>query len=264
HIQRLMPDIQGVLYQPVDTEKFNTYPLPIGSPPESLNPILQSGARIILNTSRITQPGIFNDKNLPALIPVLAHLRKQGYPYHVLLIGEIWPDCEIWVKELIDAAQKAGVADYFTVLPGVFDIETYYKYANVMVTLAPREPFGRAVVEAIASGVPVVGSRTGGIGEILSHFAPEWAVDPTDPIAAAAAILRIAEDPNTPNQLMAGQEWINQECSVSSYAQKIMKITGISPQNPVKKQIDMETTHPNLKSLGNPGLITGQQGGINS
>jgi glycosyltransferase involved in cell wall biosynthesis len=114
-------------------------------------------------------------------------------------------------------------------LPPSFAIEQYYKYADVMVTLAPREPFGRVVVEAIACGVPVVGSQTGGIGEILHHFAPEWTVDPNDPVAVAEAIVRITADPNTPNILAQGKSWVKTQCSVESYARRIMEITGIAP-----------------------------------
>lgn len=97
-----------------------------------------------------------------------------------------------------------------------------------MITLAPREPFGRTVVEAIACGVPVVGSQTGGIGEILHHFAPEWTVDPNDPVAAAEAIVHIAADPNTPNILAKGRHWVETHCSTVGYARKIMEITGLT------------------------------------
>lgn len=227
HVRRLMTDIQAILYQPVDIERFN-HQAP-SNPPIDLQPILRSGARVILTPSRLNQPGIVNDKNLRALLPVLAHLKASGQFYHAVVIGEDSSPGQIHTKVLLENAERAGVADRFTVLPPVTVIEEYYKYADVVVTLAPREPFGRTVVEAIACGVPVVGSRTGGIGEILHHFARDWTVDPNDPLAAAETIIRIAADPKTPNILSRGQSWVKAECSIQGYARRILEITGLAP-----------------------------------
>lgn len=226
HIQRFVRDIQGVLYQPVDTERFNDRP--VIEAPAALQPILRMGDRIILTPSRISQPGLVNDKNLTALVPMLAHLRAKGYLYHCVLIGDDRSPEKVHSQALMDSAKALGVAEHFTILPPAYDIENYYKAADIMVTLAPREPFGRTVVEAIACGIPVVGSRTGGIGEILQNISSEWQVDPTNPIAAAETILRVAEDPHTAERLTRGKQWVKNECSLTHYAQKIMTITGLA------------------------------------
>jgi glycosyltransferase involved in cell wall biosynthesis len=223
HIRRFMPNIRGVMYQPVDTERFHNQIL--FNPPALLEPILKSGAKLILTPSRLNKAGVVNDKNLRALIPVLAHLQANGHSYHSVVIGEDKSPGQIYTQELLESAKQAGVADRFTILPPTFAIENYYKHADVVVTLAPREPFGRTVVEAIACDVPVIGSRTGGIGEILSHFAPEWMVEPNDPIAAAEAIVRVAHDPNTPKLIAKGKSWVEVECTPTVYAQKMMRLT---------------------------------------
>jgi len=56
---RLISDIVGILYQPVNTERLNdrvSY-----APPAPLEPILKSGAKLILSPSRINQPKMVND-----------------------------------------------------------------------------------------------------------------------------------------------------------------------------------------------------------
>ena len=232
--RRLISDIQGVLYQPVDTERFNDRVSK--APPIPLQAILKSGAKLILTPSRINKPKIINDKNLRALIPVLASLKASGHFYHSVVIGEDKSPGKIHTQELLQLAKNAGVADRFSVLPPTFAIEDYYKHASVVLTLAPREPFGRTVVEALACGVPVIGSSTGGIGEILSHFAPQWMVDPEDPIAAAEAIARLSTDPNTAQILEKAKSWVYSECSLTSYAKKMMEITGIAPPSSSQKE----------------------------
>lgn len=226
----LIPDIRGILYQPVDVEQFSNRP-PAGSPPAELEPILRSGARVMLTPSRISQPEKVNDKNLRGLIPVLAQLKASGHDYHGVVIGQDFSPNQVRTRALLELAEHLGVADRFTVLPPTFAIQDYYKYADVVVTLAPREPFGRVVVEAIACNVPVIGSQTGGIGETLGYFAPEWAVDPTDPIAAAEAIVRTATDPKTPSILASGRRWVEAECNPADYAHKIIEITGLTSTN---------------------------------
>ncbi|MFH7027942.1 MAG: glycosyltransferase [Heteroscytonema crispum UTEX LB 1556] len=232
-----MPDIRGILYQPVDIEKLNSHPIS-NPPPVELERIINSGCRIILTPSRISQPGMVNDKNLRALIPVLAHLKAINHNYHSVVIGEDNSSDRINSRTLLESAEEFGVGDRFTILPPSFAIEDYYKYADIVVTLAPREPFGRIVVEAIACGVPVVGSQTGGIGEILSHFAPEWTVDPNNPQATAQTIVRIASDRNTANVLTQGKHWIKTHCSIETYTEKILDITGLIPSaKPQKLEI---------------------------
>ncbi len=236
--RRLISDIQGILYQPVDTEYFNDRVS--CATPAPLEPILKSGAKLILTPSRINQPKIVNDKNLRALIPVLASLKANGHSYHSVVIGEDQSPGKIYTQELLQIAKNAGVADRFSILAPTFAIEDYYKHASVVLTLAPREPFGRTVVEALACGVPVIGSKTGGIGEILSNFAPEWMVDPEDPKAAADAIVRVSNDENTVQRLEQAKNWVHSECSVTNYAKKMMKITGIAlPENNQKELVQV-------------------------
>lgn len=226
HIRGLMPDIKGILYQPVDLEKFNVQSVN-GSPPDALKSIINSGARIMLTASRINKPKIVNDKNLRALIPVLSQFKKMGKNYHAVVIGEDQSPEQIYSQDLLETADNAGVADRFTILPPALNIEDYYRYADIVVTLAPREPFGRTVVEAVACGVPVVGSNTGGINEILQNFAPEWTVNPDDSVEVAKTIINVLEKPQTKEMLSRGKDWVKTHCSLENYAQGMMKLTGL-------------------------------------
>lgn len=230
--QTLGRKICGVLYQPVDLERFHSCSQK-APPPENLRPILDSGARILLTPSRIVAPEEFNDKNLRGLIPLLARLKERNHFYHGVVIGEDFSPQGSRTRALLELARRWGVGDRFTVLPPTFAIRDYYQYADFVVTLAPREPFGRTVVEAIACGVPVVGSHSGGVGETLGHFAPHWRVDPFDPDAAAEAIVRIAADAQTARVLSDARRWVELNCAPAEYAQRMMEIVGLPVSSPV-------------------------------
>ena len=220
--------IKGILYPPLDREKFSVRSIKSEAPSE-LNPILASGAKIMLTPTRISKPGQINDKNLRGLILVLAKLKKLGADYHSVIIGQDNSPEQINSKNLLKLAEELEVSERLTILPASFSISDYYQHADVVVTLAPREPFGRTVVEAISSGVPVVGSCTGGIGEILSNFAPHWKVNPEDPQAVAQTIIGLEQNyhAQTTQALLKGQEWIEINCNPQKYARKLAKIVDL-------------------------------------
>lgn len=74
-------------------------------------------------------------------------------------------------------------------------VAAYYRRADLF-TLAPaNEAFGNVFAEALASGLPIVGSEVGGIPEFVEDGVNGLLVPPGDPGALAAAIQRLGEDP---------------------------------------------------------------------
>jgi glycosyltransferase involved in cell wall biosynthesis len=227
HITPLVNRLQGILYQPVDLDRFRPRS-PVDIPPANLRPLLSPETRLLLVPTRIRMGNVVNDKNLQSLIPLVAALNASGEHYHAVMIGEDRSPHQVYTQTLLAHAAQAGMGDFFTILPPSFEIEQYYKFADVVVTLAPREPFGRTVIEAVACGIPVIGSNTGGISEILSHFAPEWRVNPNDLMAAAATLRHAMSDQHTAQRLIQGRSWIEAHCSPQEYAYQIMRITGLA------------------------------------
>jgi phosphatidylinositol alpha 1,6-mannosyltransferase len=83
------------------------------------------------------------------------------------------------------------------VILGHLDKETlsgYYANTDVFVHPNPKEPFGIAPLEAMASGVPTVAPNAGGI---LSYATNEnaWLIEPNGE-AFAAAIREVIDDPS--------------------------------------------------------------------
>ena len=69
-----------------------------------------------------------------------------------------------------------------------------YREADIF-TLAPhKEAFGNVFAEALASGLPIVGSTVGGIPELVEHGTNGFLVPPREPIALAAAIRMLADN----------------------------------------------------------------------
>ena len=66
---------------------------------------------------------------------------------------------------------------------------------DVHLTMTREDNLPNTVVEALACGLPVVGSAVGGVPEMLTTGVEGWLVAPDDPAAAAAALARLACDP---------------------------------------------------------------------
>jgi glycosyltransferase involved in cell wall biosynthesis len=66
-----------------------------------------------------------------------------------------------------------------------------------------NEGMGKALVEAMALGKPVVASRIGGIIDLVSDGASGFLVPPADPQALAERILFLVENPETGRRMAA-------------------------------------------------------------
>jgi glycosyltransferase involved in cell wall biosynthesis len=130
-------------------------------------------------------------KGIADLIQAIALLERGRYQLEIVGTG---PD-EHRLKEL---ARLLGV-DRYVMFAGAVDrgaIPGRYRDADIF-TLAPREEaFGNVFAEALASGLPVVGSTVGGIPELVEHGKNGFLVPPREPIALAAAIRLLADDPD--------------------------------------------------------------------
>jgi alpha-1,6-mannosyltransferase len=127
------------------------------------------------------------EKNLPLLIDVAAKLAADSSIYRMLIAGE-----GMALEELRVLARRLAPKTV-TFLGHVGDREqlaSLYAHCDVFVHPNPREPFGIAPLEAMASGLPLVAPNAGGVLS-YANSANAWLADPT-PEAFAAAIQQAA------------------------------------------------------------------------
>src|SRR3989344_5409371 len=74
-------------------------------------------------------------------------------------------------------------------------LSAYLHGSDVFVRLSRSEGMGNAFVEALAAGVPVVGTRVGGIPDVIEDGKTGLLVAPEDPHSAAQKILELLRDP---------------------------------------------------------------------
>ncbi|MGI4812270.1 MAG: MSMEG_0565 family glycosyltransferase [Janthinobacterium lividum] len=79
-----------------------------------------------------------------------------------------------------------------------------YRIADALLFPSLVEGFGLVVLEALASGLPIVVSKIAPFTEYLTSAAVEWA-DPLDPASIAAAMVRAVSAGGTPRGRLVGQ-----------------------------------------------------------
>ena len=135
-------------------------------------------------------------KGVDTVIRALPAIRAAvpGTRYAVAGIGSRRGALEALVVEL-------GLGDAVRLLGFVPDEElpALYNAADLFVLASRRhdllvEGFGISCVEASACGLPVIGSRSGGIPEAIREGETGLLVEPEDPAAVTAATVRVLED----------------------------------------------------------------------
>ncbi|MEH1820687.1 MAG: glycosyltransferase family 4 protein [Nostoc sp.] len=99
-------------------------------------------------------------------------------------------------QELKNKASYLGIASKVSFLSFQQDIAEIYRWLDIVVHASTQpEPFGLAIVEAMACGRPVIISKAGGAAELFTHNYDAIAIPPGEPIALAAAILDLHDNP---------------------------------------------------------------------
>ena len=83
------------------------------------------------------------------------------------------------------------------------DVLSLIKSADLFVMSSITEGLGSAVLDAMAMGLPVVGTRAGGIPEAVVDGETGLLVPPRDPAALAEAMARVASDPEARRRMGA-------------------------------------------------------------
>jgi glycosyltransferase involved in cell wall biosynthesis len=95
------------------------------------------------------------------------------------------------------------------------------------VTVVPSihpEPFGLVAVESLASGVPVVASRTGALPEIVIDGVAGALFRPGDPDDLAKVLIGILQSPERRHQLASHCAAESERFSVRTFVEKMERI----------------------------------------
>ncbi len=141
------------------------------------------------------------EKNLEVLIKAVSILNDREAPFKLVLVGD-GPSRQKWENINIDnvafLGYKSGRA-----------LQEIYASADLFVFPSTTETFGNVILEAMASGLPVVAARAGGVQDNLIDMYNGLSFQPGDPYDMAQAIHQLLSEPDLRARLT---------CNASQYA----------------------------------------------
>ncbi|HEY6343984.1 MAG TPA: glycosyltransferase family 4 protein [Bryobacteraceae bacterium] len=182
----------------VPEEKIAVIPGGVDLPREIATPEQRCAARRKYNLAAsdfvVGHLGAFShEKGQDVAIAAAAILRDRLPSLRMILAGEGSPPAP--------APRGAGISvpgGATVLLPGfIADREEFFAALDLFIMPSRSEGWGLAAVEALARGIPVLASKTGGLAEIVEAGETGWLVPPGDAQALAEAIAHAESDPKS-------------------------------------------------------------------
>ncbi|MBO2008988.1 glycosyltransferase [Hymenobacter negativus] len=184
-----------------DTSRLRTVPLglpleqfapPTHTPAQARRELdLPQGVRLLGILGRID-----DGKGQDFVINVLHQLRKvHGYDAHLVIMGEpTRNEGDEFLHQLQRQVARLGLQRQVHFRPFRTDPAVFYQAIDVFMMASQSETYGMVTLEALASGVPVVGAATGGTLELVQHGQTGLLYLWGDVAAAARAVHRTFDE----------------------------------------------------------------------
>jgi glycosyltransferase involved in cell wall biosynthesis len=136
-------------------------------------------------------------KGTDVLLEAAAHLRKKGLPdLRVVVVGD-----GPLRDELPALARRLGIADQMHMLGDRSDVADVLAALDVFVLPSRTEGMSNALLEAMATALPVVATAVGGNPEVVAAETTGVLVPPDDSTAMAEAVMRLLAAPDVAARL---------------------------------------------------------------
>jgi glycosyltransferase involved in cell wall biosynthesis len=170
------------------------------------------------------------EKGLDTLVEAYLLLRRRpaGRDLRLHVGGGCGPADEPFVRGLQRRLAEAGVAESVRFLPNVDRTGKFEFFRGLTVFSVPAlygEAFGLYLLEAWASGVPVVQPRHAAFPELIEATGGGLVCAPGDPVALADALERVIADPARARELGArGLAAVERDYSVEGMASRLVAV----------------------------------------
>ena len=157
-------------------------------------------------------------KNHTLLLRTVARLRESGRDVSLTLVGD-----GPLRGALEERARELGISERVRFAGRRTDTAAFYRDCDLFVLLSDYEGMPMSIIEAMASGLPVVATRAGGVAELVDDGVNGALVE-ADAAAAAGAIAAICDDPALYARLSAGAVRTSSHYSAEAMMEKYVDL----------------------------------------
>jgi D-inositol-3-phosphate glycosyltransferase len=136
------------------------------------------------------------------LLKALPLVRKAGIDLEIVLIGEeTHADKRQYPQYLYDLVKELDITKYVHFRPFQQEVQIAFKSLDIFVMASVTETYGYVTIEAMASGVPVVGAKAGGTAEIITDQVTGLHFENKNYEDLATKLINLLQNPEKMNQL---------------------------------------------------------------
>jgi sugar transferase (PEP-CTERM/EpsH1 system associated) len=128
-------------------------------------------------------------KDHRGFLAALALLRAQGVRFQAVIVGD-----GPLAAELRQVVADHGLESFVAFMGNRVDVERVLASFDIFVSSSTSEGLSNTILEAMATGLPVVATDVGGTSELVVHERTGLLVPPSDPSALAAALRSLVDD----------------------------------------------------------------------
>lgn len=159
-------------------------------------------------------------KSPETLVEACGVLAERGVAAHLFVAGD-----GAMLRSLKEMSESLGVADRIHWLGFVSNPTNLIQASDVFLLASVAEAGAFVLSEAMGCGVPIVGSRSGVIGEFVEEGQTGFLATPKDPVAFADAIEKLAQNESLRKQMRANsRERMLQNFTIDIHVQKTVEI----------------------------------------
>jgi glycosyltransferase involved in cell wall biosynthesis len=184
----------AVLHSPVDLRRFDARVVDRARARERLG--LPADAPVLTVVAQLTPW-----KGQCDAVRTLELVRRRGIDARLLLVGaptfvsrDTRYDNLAYLSQLRALIAEVGLEERVAFLGERADVPEVLGATDVLLVPSWEEPLGRAVLEGMAMGLPVLATDRGGPAELVTHGVDGFLLAPRDPAAWATAIIDLLED----------------------------------------------------------------------
>ena len=154
-----------------------------------------------------------------------AKLVNEGHPFHLLIVGEpTRNEGEDYLNLLKSLPKELGTENHVVFSPFRTDIETAYAAMDVFIMPSQGETFGMVTIEAMAAGLPVVGTNSSGTPEILGFGNHGLLYNPGDQETFKSNIKELLAKERRLDLGLKGQKFATEHFSRKTVVDKLRKL----------------------------------------
>ncbi|MFM7683302.1 MAG: glycosyltransferase, partial [Bacteroidota bacterium] len=182
--------------------------------------IIKNDRHIGESCLRIVTVGSLNErKNQSFQIDIANELKKSGVDFYLSIIGD-GP-----IKDhLQDKIDQLNLKNNVCLVGNTNHVEEYLLKHDVFLHTAKYEPFGLVLVEALASGLPVIAYCNGGSDEIIENGFNGYKISDLKPEVFAFELVRIFHDKVIYSKLSKNAVASSQSYDIKPYVEQLLKL----------------------------------------